>query len=1116
MNAEGIRNNSDETPESKNNTEKVSGDEFLEVKTEMLSDRILRYDRDFLLQFEQDKGVSTMPITLPVIPDIFPNKSTKTKYKHCRDKESRQKIIEHDMERETFDDTEDTSFSGRHSSSTESENQGPADTFEYNDTCYIVVDFDGINDDSIEDNKTPIETLPSNTGALSEYESEGNDKDKKAKEHYMTSDHRKDRKRYSETNNAKLESHHKRRRSSSHGHDESDRIKSSSNSRSHNFSYRHKRNASIRKQKRFIDRHYEKSPGYKSKVDLHDAFQSMSHYRCEVVGEKRITQGQGSYKGKEDVNNKQSEHIRPILYENGVCIKPESDDARNEVQDLQLSPVSERALSPYADFTGFFNNEEKHTNGLKTERNCLNEVKYLQNKETEIGSTRNEQCENGNNLTTGQNPPTNYENNNFLKNAPIPYSVTPYGYNNIQQAYCRMPFQTQPVFQYRNPAPIYPVPNAYCVSPFVPNIQDPNRSNSYSNFKGRGQQNQNNIVIKEPTSVQCGKNEYYWISPETVDSLPLKVKKKIVSTVYRVMVEGEDLEFSPVNILSMMKQSSPVKVGFATEDTLLDLLKRNEDKFLFQKRTHMISPKTNINLCPTFTNNPYSKHECMDLHICKYHLLGCCTVEKCKFSHKLNSNHNVKVLKSYDLWKIDERHIKRLLQNLNNRNISTTPLVCKFYNNEGGCQKGEFCMHLHVCTHFINDDCMFQSKCKRLHDLNNQQVRNVLEKHGIFPEKSNFDKIRNLIKATLADGGVKLKRELSTYQKSKEEKVINSKTINHCSTLPKIRSSGTYENSKLSKDIRINSKNKNIDMQDTGSICSDKLPQKPKDTIQSKGSEFEMSSLPDFISLDTSENDVVMSSCSKTNVSESSMKGVIGTSGDDLELMENMSENDQFRITDTSSSNRTKIKTSSSGKPILPKWKSLNHRTEDNTVVDTNKITDKDSIEKAIDDIIQSEADSDKESVESKQKNNNSNLNMNSDEEKTDETNNLQQLDIKIIESTNGNTEYCKLVDNELQTNPMTQCKASLDIKFEITSGTAGGYRVRKNGDSWQMQVKTKIGTDNEVTDVHGEQIWKNMQEDESERLNNIYSIFNDVIETIENKKLYGEKDIALYSDEKL
>jgi hypothetical protein len=572
------------------------------------------------------------------------------------------------------------------------------------------------------------------------------------------------------------------------------------------------------------------------------------------------------------------------------------------------------------------------------------------------------------------------------------------------------------------------------VPPFVPNVQDPNRSNHYINFKSRAQQNQNNIVIKEQISVQCGKNEYYWISPETVDSIPIEVKNEIVSTVYRAMVEGEDLEFSPVNILSMMKQSSPVKVGFATEDILLNLLKRNEDKFLFQKRTHMISPKTNINLCPTFTNNPYSKHECMDLHICKYHLLGCCTVEKCKFSHKLNSNHNVKVLKSYDLWKIDERHIKRLLQNLNNRNISTTPLVCKFYNNEGGCQKGEFCMHLHVCTHFINDDCMFQSKCKRLHDLNNQQVRNVLEKHGIFPEKSNFDKIRNLIKATLADGGVKLKRELSIYQKSKEEKVTNRKTINHRSTLPKIRSSGTYENSKLSKDIRINSKDKNIDMQDTGSICSDKLSQKPKqDTIQAKGTEVEMSSLPDFIPLDISENDVIMSSCSEIDVSDSSMKGEIGTSEDNLQLMENVLRKDQFRNTDTGSSNGAEIKTSSTGKPILPRWKSLNHRTEDNTVVDTNKITDKDSIEKAIDDNIQSEVDSDKVSVESKQKDNNCNLNMNSDEEKTDETNNLQQLDIKIIESTNGNTEYCKLVDNELQSNPMTECKASLDIKFEST-----------------------------------------------------------------------------------
>jgi hypothetical protein len=84
----------------------------------------------------------------------------------------------------------------------------------------------------------------------------------------------------------------------------------------------------------------------------------------------------------------------------------------------------------------------------------------------------------------------------------------------------------------------------------------------------------------------------------------------------------------------------------------------------------------------------------------------------------------------------------------NNAKTPRVPLsICKFYNNEGTCKRGQSCDYLHVCKYFIDNDCKFGNGCKRSHNVLDVQPRKVLTKYGIvsdYYDKRDDIRVREL------------------------------------------------------------------------------------------------------------------------------------------------------------------------------------------------------------------------------------------------------------------------------------------------------------------------------------------------------------------------------------
>ncbi|XP_052387349.1 protein mono-ADP-ribosyltransferase PARP12-like isoform X1 [Carassius gibelio] len=147
-----------------------------------------------------------------------------------------------------------------------------------------------------------------------------------------------------------------------------------------------------------------------------------------------------------------------------------------------------------------------------------------------------------------------------------------------------------------------------------------------------------------------------------------------------------------------------------------------------------------------------SKHDkcpgCEDLHLCRYFVCGNCRFgTKCKNSHDLTSAHNSDLLKKHDLHGLASGELfQLLLQN----DPSLLPEVCFHYNKGkgeyGSCKYKTSCGNLHLCLHFLQDDCKFGAACKRTHSFNAHALK-ILNTRGLSSE--NMRKLLRLYKSKL-------------------------------------------------------------------------------------------------------------------------------------------------------------------------------------------------------------------------------------------------------------------------------------------------------------------------------------------------------------------------------
>ncbi|KAM4734624.1 protein mono-ADP-ribosyltransferase PARP12 [Anableps anableps] len=151
----------------------------------------------------------------------------------------------------------------------------------------------------------------------------------------------------------------------------------------------------------------------------------------------------------------------------------------------------------------------------------------------------------------------------------------------------------------------------------------------------------------------------------------------------------------------------------------------------------LIVAKTSLRLCQRKAGEC---GQCDSLHLCRYFVCGGCTFGfKCKNPHSLASPHNAELLKRYGLQDLTE---KQLYQLLLQNDPFLLPEVCPHYNKGdgpfGSCRFTTSCTKLHVCQHFLQDDCRFGPRCKRTHAVDEQGMK-------LFKRFSQ-ENIRNLYK----------------------------------------------------------------------------------------------------------------------------------------------------------------------------------------------------------------------------------------------------------------------------------------------------------------------------------------------------------------------------------
>ncbi|XP_068943447.1 protein mono-ADP-ribosyltransferase PARP12 [Petaurus breviceps papuanus] len=126
---------------------------------------------------------------------------------------------------------------------------------------------------------------------------------------------------------------------------------------------------------------------------------------------------------------------------------------------------------------------------------------------------------------------------------------------------------------------------------------------------------------------------------------------------------------------------------------------------------------------------------CGQLHLCKFFLYGTCKFsqsgKQCKYSHHIDSIHNMNVLKSHGIGDLSLNELSQLLL----QNDSTLlPEICAHYNKGdgqyGSCTFKNTCAKLHLCQFYLQGNCKFGSSCKRSHTFDST-CQEKLRKWGL-------------------------------------------------------------------------------------------------------------------------------------------------------------------------------------------------------------------------------------------------------------------------------------------------------------------------------------------------------------------------------------------------
>ena len=233
----------------------------------------------------------------------------------------------------------------------------------------------------------------------------------------------------------------------------------------------------------------------------------------------------------------------------------------------------------------------------------------------------------------------------------------------------------------------------------------------------------------------------------------------IASKVFTVLIDnGGKLKRKEME--SKLK-AEPLTIEFVPSDAFVKFLNVYKNIFDIQNSSSeeqeegeildpIVNARSGIQICVKHASSTKScTDHCNDLHVCKFHFISECSFDNCKFGHDLDTEHNKKSLKFHHMQHLNYEQVKGLLTDLSHRRGVTIPSICRYYNFIQGCSKSKSeCPHLHVCQ-FIAGKCAYYPDCKRSHQLEDEQPKQVLRKHGIEVKPENKDIVIDLLQRGL-------------------------------------------------------------------------------------------------------------------------------------------------------------------------------------------------------------------------------------------------------------------------------------------------------------------------------------------------------------------------------
>ncbi|CAG0887443.1 unnamed protein product [Darwinula stevensoni] len=203
-----------------------------------------------------------------------------------------------------------------------------------------------------------------------------------------------------------------------------------------------------------------------------------------------------------------------------------------------------------------------------------------------------------------------------------------------------------------------------------------------------------------------------------------------------------------------------------SKNYLCKLLKGSEFFCISEDRS-IVSLNVELKIChPYVMPNGCNQEGCTLLHICPKFIDDNCTEKTCEEGHDFKTEHNIRVLKKYDLLDANIEALKKLT--ISSFDVGKVPDICGSYN-VNKCNTGKQCDKIHICIGYIMGTCCDELKCSMNHDLlEPENCKKLLENAGVALERTPKDLRNHLKRAWQADR--QLQAVIDMKAKDKEER----------------------------------------------------------------------------------------------------------------------------------------------------------------------------------------------------------------------------------------------------------------------------------------------------------------------------------------------------------